>query len=75
MNFLFIILPIFVIINIIQTWLIIYYKSLIKGGLIIGIRSDRNSNYYIFDFKGKDGGIFNSIFYRNNPMVNYCLFF
>ncbi len=36
-NPLFLLILIFVIINIIQTWLIFSYKLLIKGGIIIGI--------------------------------------
>jgi len=35
-NLLFLLIFIFVIINIIQTWLIFTYKLLIKGGIIIG---------------------------------------
>ena len=35
-NFLFLLILIFVIINIVQTWLIFTYKLLIKGGIIIG---------------------------------------
>jgi len=36
-NNILIILVIFIIINIIQTWLIIFYKSLIRGAVFIGI--------------------------------------
>jgi hypothetical protein len=36
MNFLFLLTTIFVIINIIQVWLILFFKSLIKGGMIVG---------------------------------------
>jgi len=36
-NFLFILISIFVIINVIQTWLILTYKLLLKGGIIIGL--------------------------------------
>ena len=35
-NLLFLLILIFVIINIVQTWLIFTYKLLIKGGIIIG---------------------------------------
>ena len=35
-NSLFLLILIFVIINIVQTWLIFTYKLLIKGGIIIG---------------------------------------
>ena len=35
-NFLFLLILIFVTINIVQTWLIFTYKLLIKGGIIIG---------------------------------------
>jgi len=35
-NFLFLLILIFVTINIVQTWLIFTYKLLIKGGMIIG---------------------------------------
>jgi len=35
--FLFLLVTIFVIINIVQTWLIFTYKPLIKGGMIIGL--------------------------------------
>ena len=36
-NFLFLLILIFVTINIVQTWLIFTYKLLIKGGIIIGV--------------------------------------
>jgi len=36
LKFLFFLIVIFVIINIVQTWLIFTYKLLIKGGIIIG---------------------------------------
>ena len=36
LNLLFFLILIFVIINIVQTWLIFTYKLLIKGGIIIG---------------------------------------
>ena len=35
-NLLFLLILIFIIINVVQTWLIFVYKLLIKGGLIIG---------------------------------------
>jgi len=35
-NLLFLLILIFIIINIVQTWLIFTYKLLIKGGIIIG---------------------------------------
>lgn len=34
---LFLLISLFVIINIIQTWLILSYKFLIKGGVIVGL--------------------------------------
>jgi hypothetical protein len=34
--FLFLLILVFIIINIVQTWLIFSYKLLVKGGLIIG---------------------------------------
>jgi hypothetical protein len=37
MGFLFFLTTIFVIINIIQVWLILFFKSLIKGGMIVGL--------------------------------------
>jgi hypothetical protein len=37
MGFLFFLTTIFVIINIIQVWLILFFKSLIKGGIIVGL--------------------------------------
>jgi len=37
MNIIFLLVLIFVIINIIQTWLILTYKLLLKGGIIIGL--------------------------------------
>jgi hypothetical protein len=37
MNLLFLLTTIFVIINIIQVWLILFFKSLIKGGMIVGL--------------------------------------
>jgi hypothetical protein len=37
MDFLFLLAAIFVIINIIQVWLILHFKSLIKGGIIVGL--------------------------------------
>jgi hypothetical protein len=36
MNLLFLLTTIFVIINIIQVWLTLFFKSLIKGGIIVG---------------------------------------
>jgi hypothetical protein len=33
----FLLISIFVIINIVQTWLILAYKDLVKGGIIIGV--------------------------------------
>jgi hypothetical protein len=36
-SFLFLLILIFVTINIVQTWLILTYKLLIKGGMIIGL--------------------------------------
>jgi hypothetical protein len=36
MDFLFLLITIFVIINIIQVWLILFFKNLIKGGMIVG---------------------------------------
>ncbi|MFC1663551.1 hypothetical protein ACFL0A_00230 [Patescibacteria group bacterium] len=35
-NILFLLIALFVIINVIQTWLIFTYKLLIKGGIMIG---------------------------------------
>jgi len=37
MNLLFLLATIFVIINIIQVWLILFFKSLIRGGMIVGL--------------------------------------
>ena len=37
MDFIFLLVLVFVIINIIQTWLILTYKLLIKGGVVIGL--------------------------------------
>lgn len=37
MDFIFLLILIFVIINIVQTWLILSYKLLLKGGIMIGL--------------------------------------
>jgi len=37
MNLVFLLVLIFIIINIVQTWLILTYKLLVKGGIIIGL--------------------------------------
>ena len=57
-NLLFLLILIFIIINIVQTWLIFSYKLLIKGGMIIGLMEAVEFSLMIYLFLERELMIF-----------------
>jgi hypothetical protein len=58
MNLLFLLATIFVIINIIQVWLILFFKSLIRGGMIVGLMEALEFSIMIYLLLRKELTIF-----------------
>lgn len=74
-EFLFFFILIFVIINIIQTWLIFACKLLIKGGIIIGAMEAVEIPVMLFNYLRRNNRLFNGGSCGNSSVADYCLFF